>query len=52
MIEEVEQLKFLKNEIEMMGHIPKYTVLPERELICRFDVFRLIDNQIAQLREM
>lgn len=47
----VEKLKFLKNEIEMMGHIPNYTVLPERELISRSDVFRLIDNQIAELKK-
>ena len=47
----VEQLEFLKNEIKMMGHIPNYTVLPERELICRFDVFRFIDNQIAELKK-
>lgn len=47
----VEQLNFLKNEIEIIGHIPNYTVLPERELICRFDVLSLIENQIKQLKE-
>jgi chromosome segregation ATPase len=47
----VEQLEFLKNEIKMIGHISNCTVLPERELICRFDVFRFIDNQKKQLKE-
>ena len=46
----VEQLKFLRNEIEIMGHIPNYTVFPERELICRYDVFRFIDQQIKELK--